>query len=225
MNDSLLIEYLSQFISERRLALIHQVLNNRTRYFTVLLEDIIQTQNASAVLRTCECYGIQDVHIIENDNRYQYNPGVAMGAGKWIHLNKYNQSENNSYDAILTLKQKGYRIVATVPTENCIKLDDFNVLKGKAAFVFGSEINGISSVIRENADEMITIPMYGFTESYNISVSAAIIISHVIDKLRNSEVNWQLTEPEKNFLLFEWLKLSIKKPELLIQNFNSSSKN
>jgi tRNA (guanosine-2'-O-)-methyltransferase len=225
MHDQQLIEYLSQFISERRLALTHYVLNNRTRYFTVLLEDIIQTQNASAVLRTSECFGIQDVHIIENDNRYQYNPGVAMGAGKWIHLHKYNQSENNSLEAVQTLKQQGYRVIATVPTDNCIKLSDFDVLKGKAAFVFGSEINGISSVIRENADEMITIPMFGFTESYNISVSAAIIISHAIEKLRNSEINWQLTEPEKNLLLFEWLKASIKKPELLIQNFYSPAKN
>jgi tRNA (guanosine-2'-O-)-methyltransferase len=224
MNDSLLIEYLSQFILERRLALIHEVLNNRTRYFTVLLEDIGQSYNASAVVRSCECFGIQDVHIVENRNSYQYNPGVAMGAGKWTHLVKYNKNTNNSLEAIQTLKKQNYRIVATVPGENCIKLNEFDVTQGKAAFVFGSEVKGISPVIREHADELITIPMFGFTESYNISVSAAIILSQLLEKLRASDVNWQLSETEHNSLLIEWLKASIKKPELIIQNFYSSGK-
>jgi tRNA (guanosine-2'-O-)-methyltransferase len=219
MNNPELINHLSQFISERRLALIHEVLNSRTRYFTVLLEDIVQSQNASAVMRTSECLGIQDIHIVENINRYQYNPGVAMGSGKWTHLIKYNKNEHNSLEAIKSLKDKGYRIIATVPNENCIQLDEFDITKGKAAFAFGSEINGISSVIRDNADEFLTIPMFGFTESYNISVSAAIIFFNVMEKLRKSELNWQLSEPEKNELLFEWLKSSIKKPELIIQNF------
>lgn len=225
MYDPHLIDYLSQFVSERRLALIHEVLNNRTRYFTVLLEDIVQSQNASAVMRTCECLGIQDIHIIENQNRYQYNPGVAMGSGKWTHLIKYNRKDFNSLDAITDLKQKNYRIVATVPGENCYNLEDFDIYKGKAAFVFGSELTGISEVIKENADELLKIPMYGFTESYNISVAAAIILYQLIHQLRNSDINWRLPDTEHQLLLFEWLQAVIKKPELLIQNFYTSIKN
>jgi tRNA (guanosine-2'-O-)-methyltransferase len=225
MTDKLLlIEYLSQFLSERRLELMKHVLDNRTRYFTILLEDIIQPQNASAVLRTCECLGIQDIHIVENANKYQYNPGVAMGAGKWTHLIKYNKGEHNSREAIRVLKENNYRIVATVPGENCIKLPDFDVTKGKAAFVFGSELNGISDIIRDNADELLTIPMYGFTESYNISVSAAIILFSFVEKLHVSEVNWKLSTEEYNNLFLEWLKASIKKPELLIKNFYENNK-
>lgn len=219
MTDIRLIDFLSEFISERRLSLIEDVLSNRTRYITVLLEDIYQSQNASAVLRTCECLGIQDVHVIENKNPYHYNPGVAMGSGKWIHLTKYNRFENNTLKAIETLKANNYRIVATVPGENCTSLNDFDVEKGKIAIVLGSELVGISKDIREHADELLTIPMFGFTESFNISVSTAIILHQLMGKLKASELDWQLTEPEKMSLKLEWLKASLKKPELLVKKF------
>lgn len=220
MADSDLINFLSGFISERRQLLIQNVLNNRTRYATVLLEDIYHSQNASAVLRTCECLGIQDIHVVENKNHYHYNPQVAMGSGKWTHIYKYNKSEKNSLKAIEYLKSHNYRIVATVPGESCTTLEDFDITKGKFALVLGSEIEGISEDIRANADELLTIPMYGFTESYNISVSAAIILYHLISKIKSSGVNWELSNQEMLDLKFEWLKSSVKKPELLIKNFN-----
>jgi len=219
MTDIRLINFLSEFVTERRLALIDQVLECRTRYVTVLLEDIFQPQNASAVLRTCECLGIQDIHIIENQNKYRYNPGVAMGAGKWLQLHKYNKLQNNSEEAIKYLKSNNYRIIATVPGENQVLLPDFDVTKGRFAFVFGSELVGISDHIRQLADEMLTIPMYGFTESFNLSVSTAIILYHVLGKLKNSEINWLLDEEEKAQLKLEWIKATIKKPELLVKKF------
>ena len=226
MTDIRLIPFLSEFISERRLSIIRNVLEQRTRYVTVLLEDIYQSQNASAVLRTCECLGIQDIHVVENKNKYHYHPGVAMGAGKWVHLYKYNQHENNSLKAIEYLKSNHYRIVATVPGENCISLEDFNIEKGKFAIIFGSEINGISKDIRDRADELLTIPMYGFTESFNISVSTAIILYHLMGRIKKSDINWSLSEEERAVLFLEWLKASVKKPELLIKKFyEASSKN
>jgi tRNA (guanosine-2'-O-)-methyltransferase len=219
MTDIRLINFLSEFVTERRLALLDHVLDNRTRYVTVLLEDIFQPQNASAVLRTCECLGIQDIHIIENRNKYKYNPGVAMGSGKWLQLCKYNKLQNNSTEAIKHLKLNNYRIIATVPAENQVLLPDFDVTKGKFAFVFGSELNGISDEIRKQADEMLTIPMFGFTESFNLSVSTAIILYNVLDKLKNSTIDWRLEEEEKAQLKLEWIKASIKKPELLVKKF------
>ena len=132
-----------------------------------------------------------------------------MGAGKWVNLHKYNKNENNSLEAITTLKTDGYRIVATSPGENCIPLNDFDVTKGKFAIVLGTEQEGISEIIRQNADELITIPMYGFTESYNLSVSNAIILYQLIEKLRFSDVKWQLSDAEKSELKLEWLKWTI----------------
>ncbi|MDP4210657.1 MAG: RNA methyltransferase [Bacteroidota bacterium] len=212
---------MSDFLSERRLNLLDQVLSNRTRYVTVLLEDIFQSQNASAVLRTSECMGLQDVHVIENRNQYLYNPEVGRGAGKWINLHRYSDNQNNTLIAIEALKANGYRIVATMPGNDCTPLNEFDVTKGKFAIVIGNEKKGISQDVIKAADEFLTIPMYGFTESYNLSVSTAIILHQVIGRLRASDVNWRLSVDEKNTLKQEWLQASIKKSELLVEQFYS----
>jgi tRNA (guanosine-2'-O-)-methyltransferase len=184
-----------------------------------VLEDIYQSQNASAVLRTCDCFGIQDVHIIENKNEYKINPDVALGASKWLSMNYYNKTENNTLDAINKLKADGYRIVATTPHTNDVNLEDFSLSDGKTALVFGTELTGISDIVYENADEFMKIPMYGFTESFNISVSAAVILHHLTYKLRNSDIDWQLEEDESDELLLNWIRSSIKKSKLLEKRF------
>ncbi len=216
-----IVEYLSQFVTEKRLATLNEALSNRTRYFTVALEDIYQSHNASAVLRTCDCFGFQDVHIIENKNEYKINPDVALGSSKWLNLNRYNANENNTLEAINKLKSQGYRIVATTPHTNDVSLNDFDVNKGKAALFFGTELEGLSDLMLEHADEYLKIPMYGFTESFNISVSAALVMHHLNYKLRKSDVKWQLTEEEINEIKFNWLKSSIKKSDLLISEFQN----
>jgi len=169
------ILFLSDFIYDRRIAQLQKVIECRTRYITVVLEDIFQSQNASAVLRTSDCLGIQDVHIIENKNAFNVNPKVVLGSSKWLTLKKYNGSTNNSEKAISNLRKEGYRIVATSPHTNQVNLDQFDINKGKVAVFFGTEQTGLSDVVLNNADEYLSIPMFGFTESYNISVSAAIV--------------------------------------------------
>jgi len=206
MVNNRLIKYLEQFITTERLELFHKLLNQRTRYITVVLEDIYQSQNASAVLRTADCFGIQDVHIIENKNKYQINPDVALGASKWLNLVKYNQQKNNTLEAISHLRQKGYRIVATTPHTQDVSLEDFDLTQGKTALFFGTELKGLSNEMIDHADEFLKIPMFGFTESFNISVSAAIILHHLTTSLRKSEINWQLSDHEKEEILLTWLK-------------------
>jgi tRNA (guanosine-2'-O-)-methyltransferase len=196
------------------------VLSFRTRYFSVILEDIYQSQNASAVLRTADCFGVQDIHIIENRNEYQINPDVAVGSTKWLSLNYYNELENNTLRTLTKLKTQGYRIVATTPHINDVDLYNFDVTKGKFALVFGNEREGLSNKVIENADEFLRIPMYGFTESYNISVSAALCMQYLSEKVRNSNVNWQLSVHEKDELILEWIINTLKKPETFINKFN-----
>ena len=104
-----LVRYLSQFVAEERLDLFEKVLENRTHYITVVLEDIYQTQNASAVLRTCDCFGLQDIHIIENQNRFKVNARVTHGSAKWVNLHRYKTLQNNTPDALAALKAQGYR--------------------------------------------------------------------------------------------------------------------
>lgn len=220
---SKLNKYLSQFISEERNSLFHQVLANRTRYLTVVLENIYQSQNTSAVLRTSDCFGIQDVHIIENNHPYNINPDVALGSHKWLNLVKYNAQKNNTLAVINKLKQNGYRIVATPPHTNDVNIENFDLEKGKAAFFFGTELTGLTQTMLEHADEFVKIPMYGFTESFNISVSVAITLHQLIHNLRNSNINWKLSEDEKEQILFQWLKSSIKKVDLILDDYSAKT--
>jgi tRNA (guanosine-2'-O-)-methyltransferase len=186
----------------------------------VVLEDIFQPQNASAVLRSCDCLGIQNVHVVENRNKFQVDTEVTMGSSKWLTINKHSHIENNSLETIQHLKRKGYRIVATSPHSNDVELPDFDMSKGKIALVFGSELPGISEVIMHEADEFLKIPMYGFTESYNISVSAAIILFHLTEKMRNSQaIDWQLSEDEKVDVMLQWIRNSVKKSKLIEKRF------
>lgn len=215
-----LLKYLSSVVTPERLSLYNKIVENRTNYITVVLEDIFQPQNASAVLRSCDCFGIQNVHVIENRNEFQVDTEVSLGSSKWVTLNTYNEKENNSLKTIQALKKEGYRIVATSPHINDVELPDFDVSKGKMALIFGSELPGISETVKREADEFLKIPMFGFTESFNISVSAAIILHHLTDKLHNTEtINWQLTEEEKTEIKIQWIKNTAKKSALIEKRF------
>lgn len=198
-----------------------RVLDLRTRYVSVVLEDIYQPQNASAVIRSCDCFGVQDIHIIENRNRFELNPDVVVGASKWVDITYHNEKENDTAEALQLMKKQGYRIVATTPHNDEVLLEDLNLDKGKVALVFGTEKEGISNVVREHADEFMKIPMYGFTESFNISVSAALCLHHITYKLRQSEIDWHLTEEEQQEILFRWVKNSTRRLENYEQKFKN----
>jgi tRNA (guanosine-2'-O-)-methyltransferase len=218
--DQQLIKHLLTFLSKERADVIQKANNLRTRYITVVLEDIYESQNAGAVLRTCDCFGIQDVHIIENQNQFAIHPKVVRGATKWIDLHQHNQASDNSLKAITDLKDKGYRIVATSPHTNDVDIEQIDVTKGRIALFFGNEHNGISQVVKENADEFLKIPMYGFTESFNLSVSAAIILHHLVFRLKESKIEYYLSESEREELLLRWLKQAVKGSKYLIDEFN-----
>jgi len=220
MMEAELIRYLETFVTERRKRLFRKVLADRTRYLSVIVEEIYQPHNASAVLRTCECLGIQDVHILEGRNRYQINPDIALGASKWLTLHKHDLRKTSHQVIFSKLKESGYRIVATVPDAKATEIDKFNLEKGKSALLFGSELTGISEESLAFADEFITIPMYGFTESYNISVSAALCLYTLVQKLRTTKIAWKLTEDEQEWLYLSWLKNSIKSAEEIIEYWN-----
>jgi tRNA (guanosine-2'-O-)-methyltransferase len=206
-----LIAHLSGFLTEARYEKMRSVLENRTRYLTVVLEDIYQPHNASAVLRSCDGFGVQDVHIIENRNSYKVNPGVELGTSRWLSLTKYNGKGYNSSEAIETLREKGYRIVATSPHTNDTPLEDFDLQKGKTALFFGNELDGLTGGVLEEADEFLRIPMYGFVESFNISVSCAITLHHLVYRLHAMPFAWKLSEEEREELLLAWMRRSIKR--------------
>ncbi len=217
------ITFLTQYVTEQRLGKMQDVLSRRTRYLTLVMEDIYQAQNASAVLRSCECFGVQDVHIIENQNEYQVNPDVALGANKWLSIYKYNQEAHNTSACLKHLKNQGYKLIATTPHKNDCLLEELP-LDQKTALLFGTELKGLSEEAIRMADGFMKIPMSGFTESFNISVSAAICLYHLAPKIRNEVNNWQLTEDEETDILLEWLIGSINNAEGLIRHFKNGKR-
>ncbi|OYT10356.1 MAG: rRNA methyltransferase [Bacteroidetes bacterium 4572_112] len=211
-------DYLFGFISDNKKNLFEKNILNRTRQLTVVLENIYQPHNASAVLRSCDLFGVQDVHIIENSNRYTLSEEVAMGSSKWLNMYKYNKAEDNTTACFDKLRADGYRIVATTPHEKDVMLDELP-LDQKTALVFGTELDGLSDIAMENADAYVKIPMYGFTESFNISVSAALSMFHLSEKIRKSDIDWQLTEEEQVDIHINWAKAVIKMSDLIIEEY------
>jgi tRNA (guanosine-2'-O-)-methyltransferase len=214
-----LIEYFKTFITEQRLNKMEKILSLRTRYLTVVLENIYQPHNASAVLRSCDGFGIQDVHIIENSNSYRVNPGVSLGTSQWLSMHNYKKEKENSIIAIKALKKKGYRIIATTPHREDQNLDVFNLTLVKIALFFGTEMQGLSDTVLENADEFMRIPMYGFVESFNISVSCALSLHDLSHRLRQSKIDWSLSPEEKEGVLLEWMRKSVNNADSLEQEY------
>ena len=213
-----LLTYLEGFVTDKRKNLFRNILQDRTRHFTVVLEDIYQQHNASAVIRSCDIFGIQDVHVIENKYKSKVSRHIAKGSQKWLSFHNYKEDKNNTIDCLENIKSKGYQIIATTPHNDSCVLHDFDITK-KSAFVFGVEKAGVSDDVIKNADGFLKIPMVGFTESLNISVAAAIILENLTFKLRNSSVDWKLTNEEQKILYASWIEKTIKNVDEIKERF------
>lgn len=220
MTPERIISTLEPFVSDHKQALIAQVLGHRTRQLTLIFEDIDKPHNISAVLRTAECLGVQDVHFIKNRNDYQVNPDITQGAAKWLTLHHHNQyeGERNIDTAFSSLRENGYRIYATSLGENVKCIDEIDSSK-RTAIVFGTEAEGISAEVAGKVDGLFQIPMRGFTESFNLSVSAAIILNTL---MKNFSVNWLLTEGEKSELKAEWYRKIVREADKILQRANQT---
>jgi len=222
-DKKLLWEYLKSYLTQHRWQLFERVVENRTYFLTVAVEDIYQERNASAVVRTAECFGIQSVHIIENHHEYKIAKGIAKGAEKWLDLHIYDRKNcDNTAECLQRLKQSGYRIIAATPHEKNLFINELEIEK-PMAFIMGGEKEGLTKTALEMADSFVKIPIYGFTESYNISVATAIILYETTRRLRISSVNWKLTESEKLQILIEWALKSISRSNQILQEYLQKS--
>lgn len=212
--DKNYLSYLYEFITPNRREGFERVLANRTRYITIAIEDVYQLHNTSAVMRSCEVFGVQDLHVIEERFGKRIDKEIAMGAEKWVDIHRYQ----NANQCIETLRKKGYQIVITSPHIDANYLQDFDVSK-KSAIFFGTEKNGLSPEIMNQADAKIKIPMVGFTESLNISVSAAIVIQDLMNRLRQTSIDWKLTEEELLEKRIDWTRKSIKDIDFITERY------
>ena len=200
-----------------------EVLAYRTEMITVVLEDIYQSHNASAVLRSCDVYGIQTVHVIENRNKFKIHPDIVLGSAKWLSIERWNRQENNTVRCLEALRKRGYKIIATTPHQKQKSLYDFEP-REKSALLFGNELEGLGKEALELADEFLYIPMYGFTESLNISVAAATCLYEIRKKIMNTPPEmWQLSDDQKASLLHQWVRKSVKNKEAFDNYFQNQS--
>ena len=199
-------EYLKGFVTEERAETIERTLDMRTRYMTVCMENTFHPQNASALVRTCEAFGIQDIYTIETLCRFNPNLHIVKGTDKWVDIRR----NGSTAEAIDTLQSRGYRIVATTPHRSDCAPEQFDVTAGPFALVFGTEHAGISDEVISRADSFIRIPMCGFVESLNVSASASVLLYNLSRRLRDSQAEWRLPRRERSETMFRWMMLSIK---------------
>jgi tRNA (guanosine-2'-O-)-methyltransferase len=218
--EYLLLDHLARYVTDHKKQFIDKVLDLRTRHVTVVLEDIYQSHNASAVVRTCEGMGIQDIHIIENNSRYEVNRKVLKGSNKWIDLIRYKEDDKkNTERCFRFLKQSGYKILAMDPAADSLPVQAVDIASQKCALVFGNELKGLSTYALEHCDQKVHIPMNGFTESYNISVSVAVSLTMLMSQLHGNNVSINLTSAEKDRIKLLWFQKIVRRSEIIAREF------
>ncbi|PQJ14817.1 TrmH family RNA methyltransferase [Aureicoccus marinus] len=223
MIDQDLLLYLQDgFLTEQRRLRFEEVMNKRSYFLTVVAEDVFQMHNTSAVLRSCDAFGIQRFYAIEDRFGSELDKNIAMGAEKWVEVERFSTAS----ECAQHLKQEGFTLVATSP-EVPLKfqgqkplyfLQDYRV-EGPTAVLFGTEKEGLSEELLETADHYLEIPMQGFTESFNISVAAALVLYELSSQMRSSDLPWKLKDEEKAKLRWEWTCKSIKDVEAIIERY------
>ena len=209
-----LYKRVSELFSDNKRSLFDRLAPLRTRHIAVVLEDIYQSHNASAVLRSCDCFGVQDVHVVEKNNPFNPAGDVAVGSSKWVDYYKHGSIQ----DAYRYLHDHGYRIVATLPHENDQMITDLDISQ-PTALVFGTELTGLTQEAVEGADAYVKVPMYGFTESFNISVCAALSLFSLTERMRASkDIPWRLDDDSLLDLKLHWAMQAIRDGEKVIKN-------
>jgi len=214
MLDQQLLDYLEGFISAERKERFLNVLEERSKFITVAIEDVYQMHNTSAVIRSCEVFGLQQAHVIESRFGKRLDKNIAMGAQQWVDVQRHETTES----CISLLREQGYRIVATTPHNDSCYLEDFKINE-KTALFFGTEKEGLSEEVMGKADSFLKIPMVGFTESLNISVSAAIILQHLTVKMKSQQLPWRLSDEEKLEKRLDWTQKSIKSIDDILERY------
>lgn len=205
-----LLAHMDTFLTDARRDRLTSVLDNRTTHFCVAMEDLYYERNSGAIIRTADGYGIQNIHVIEPANSFKAKVTniISKGAEKWVNKTQHDNLENGPMGCINHLREQGYQIVATSPHVNGHTIHNFDISK-KSAFFLGAEKTGISKQVMDAADDYISMPIYGFTESYNVSVANAILLHELTNRLRKSDIDWHLSEKERATIMLDWTMKSV----------------
>lgn len=214
-----IIACLAEFMTPERFATLQRTVTMRTRYMTVLAENMFHGQNAAALIRHCEAFGLQRMHTVETLCRFEPSAAVVRGTDRWVDVCRHPSTAR----ALAALKADGYRIVATTPHREDTTPLTFDVARGPFALVFGTEHAGISEEVAAAADEFLRIPMCGMVESLNVSASAAILIYMLSARVRETVDGWRLSDAEQLEVLCRWMRSSVNDAdEILARRFGGA---
>jgi tRNA (guanosine-2'-O-)-methyltransferase len=212
------IAFLEQHISEHRLQKIKNVLAQRTRHLTVVLENLYHPENGNAVMRSVECFGLQEMQVIQEKYDWKYSLKIARGAAKWTEVQSYGEEEGGAKACYADLRARGYQLVATDPQPGSCTAQNLDINR-PVALIFGTESTGVAPETLAMADARIHIPMVGFTESFNISVSAGILLAQLRQRLEEEVPNWTLDEADRLRIYADWLTKSVRHADALLRAF------
>ena len=189
---------------------IEEVLSRRTRDLILVLEGVHDPHNVAACLRTAEGLGLQEVHVIAPGD-YHPHKKVSQGADKWLDIHRHRTAEA----AAAALRGRGYRLFAAALTPGACSIDDIDFTR-KTAVVLGNEHEGVSDTLKVLCDGAFVIPMRGFTQSFNISVAAAVTVYHAT-RARAAALGpaGDLSLEDKDALRTRWVDLSVPRAALL----------
>ncbi|WP_308659875.1 RNA methyltransferase [uncultured Alistipes sp.] len=207
------IAWLAEFMLPERYDVLRRTVAMRTRYMTILAENTFHPQNAAALIRHCEAFGLQQMHTVETVCRFNPNAAIVRGTDRWVDIRRHRSTA----EAIAALRGEGYRIVATTPHREDTTPESFDVTRGRFALVFGTEHAGISEEVLASADEFLRIPMCGMVESLNVSASAAILIYMLSERMRRQVEGWNMTAVEQAATLYGWMCRSVKDSEEILR--------
>jgi tRNA (guanosine-2'-O-)-methyltransferase len=212
------LDILNPILTEERKMRFEEILEQRTKYITMVLEDVYQSRNTSAVMRSADGFGIQDIHMIETYNRWAKNLSVSKGSSSWLTVHRYLDAENPHEECLSTLRSSGYRIVATSPQEGGYTPDTLPLDK-PIAIIMGTEFTGVSDKLLSQVDDYVAIPMSGFAESFNVSVASAILMNRLTERVKSSGDWVGLTEDEKQYLRLQWAYRTVRDSGAILKRY------
>lgn len=209
-----IFEYLKGFLTPARLEKIERQSAKSSDYILPIVEDIYQFRNAAAIVRSVEACGFHKVVALEQNNVFDPNLRVTKGADIWVEVEKMPRN----ITSLQTIRDRGYKIVAVSPERNATMLPDYQP-KEPVALVFGTEWEGATDELLDFADETLAIPMYGFTQSFNVSVAAAICMYDLKQKLLTSNQDYLLNEEKRTKLKIRWATNSIPSGQEILDKY------
>lgn len=212
------VEILSPYLTEARRARIEAVLAERTYTVAPVVEGLINTGNVSAVMRTAEALGFQAFHIITHEDhdegvRYKTSERTTQGADKWLDVWRWPSPQ----DCVKHLKAQGCEVVVTHLDARAVPISEIDFTR-QTALVFGNERDGTSEAMLALADRTCVVPMAGFTQSFNISVAAAVCLYHAHrDRLARQGFHGDLTEAQREMLRAVFFLKSVRSARQILE--------